>query len=56
MSEKRIPLLIAAGGILCLLLQRVLSDTDPMPAKGARLTDAEIGTIEAWIKNGALEN
>ena len=36
MSEQRIPLLIASGGLLCLLLQLVLSMTDS-PARRAQL-------------------
>ncbi len=39
------------------LLQRLLSDTDPMPPKPRPpVTETEITVIEAWIKNGALEN
>ena len=39
MSEQRIPLLIASGGLLCLLLQLVLSMTDsPAPVSYTHLT------------------
>jgi hypothetical protein len=50
MSEKRIPLLIAAGGILCLLLQLVLSLTDS-PARRAQLVAQKVAIESVYLRS-----
>ncbi len=50
MSEQRIPLLIAAGGLLCLLLQLVLSMTDS-PARRAQLVAQRVAIESVYLRS-----
>ena len=50
MSEQRIPLLIASGGLLCLLLQLVLSMTDS-PARRAQLVAQRVAIESVYLRS-----
>lgn len=50
MSEQRIPLLIASGGILCLLLQLMLSITDS-PARRAQIVAQKVAIESVYLRS-----
>ncbi|MFO0620064.1 MAG: SpoIIE family protein phosphatase [Polyangia bacterium] len=50
MSEQRIPLLIASGGILCLLLQLVLSITDS-PTRRAQIVAQKVAIESVYLRS-----